>query len=247
MPEQQQKFEDMSFDDKRKLIETMSFFPALALIVFIRRNIGFRMLRTNWLLAIAIAILVLVVAYPASAAPFPALVVIFAIVMVGLGIVQRLKRWRELCRGERWHTYSPGVSYLEKVPWPPFLQGHRRVNRFLDPLLCVVIGFIAALLSHMLGVLILVSAICLAIFENALFERILERDLNTLDNSFAAEVQEETVKHFEQPQSGQKRRTMDDTAGIPTGVAPDIEKQVALRKAKRRPPPDNLAPEIGNA
>jgi hypothetical protein len=36
---------------------------------------------------------------------------------------------------------------------------------------------------------------------------------------------------------------LEDTAGIPTGLAPDIAKQVEIRRARRnKPTPDNLAP-----
>ena len=50
----------------------------------------------------------------------------------------------------------------------------------------------------------------------------------------AAEVQNETVKHFEGPQPDEKQRTLEDTAGIPTGVAFDIHRQIELRRAKER-------------
>jgi len=50
----------------------------------------------------------------------------------------------------------------------------------------------------------------------------------------AAEVQNETVKHFEGPQPDEKQRTLEDTAGIPTGVSFDIHKQTELRRAKER-------------
>ena len=71
-----------------------------------------------------------------------------------------------------------------------------------------------------------------------------EEDLDILDELFAAEVQAETAKHYEGPQADQKQMQLEETAGIPTGLAPDIHKQVELRRAKqRKPAPDNLAPE----
>ena len=59
----------------------------------------------------------------------------------------------------------------------------------------------------------------------------------------AAKIQSETAQHFEGPQADQKQMQLQDTAGIPTGVAPDIHRQVGLRKAKRTAAPDNLATE----
>jgi hypothetical protein len=67
--------------------------------------------------------------------------------------------------------------------------------------------------------------------------------VDILDGLVAAEVQTETVKNFEGPQPDEERRTLEDTAGIPTGVAFDIHNQIELRRAKRAASPDNLAPE----
>ena len=41
----------------------------------------------------------------------------------------------------------------------------------------------------------------------------------------------------------QKQQSIEETAGIPTGLAPDIHRQVEMRRAKRKAAPDNLAPE----
>lgn len=72
----------------------------------------------------------------------------------------------------------------------------------------------------------------------------LEHDLDILDGLVAAEVQSETAKHFEGPQADQKQMELEETAGIPTGVAPDIHRQVEFRKAKRAAAPDNLAKDV---
>jgi hypothetical protein len=54
----------------------------------------------------------------------------------------------------------------------------------------------------------------------------------SLDGVVTAEVQSETARLFEGPQADQKQMRFDETAGIPTGIAPDIHKQVELRKAR---------------
>jgi hypothetical protein len=87
----------------------------------------------------------------------------------------------------------------------------------------------------------LFSALALYIYEQALYERMLEQDLDMLDGLVAAEVQSEAAKYFEGPQTDQKQMQLEETAGIQTGVAPDIHRQVELRKAKRAAVPDNLA------
>jgi hypothetical protein len=82
------------------------------------------------------------------------------------------------------------------------------------------------------------GALCSRQGEN---ERMLEQDLDILDGLVAAEIQAETAKHFEGPQADPKQMQLEETGGIPTGVAPDIHRQVELRKAKRAAAPDNLA------
>jgi hypothetical protein len=245
MADQTRLDDDMTYSQKKALIESLSIYPALMIMIFIRRRIGFRLLKSNWIVGIAVVLLALTAMFPVAAQPFPIVMVGFALAMGALGTVQRYHRWCEICTGVRWHTYAPGLSYLERFPWPVFFLRCRRIYRFLDPALCIILGTIAGFLSHLLGSVILLSAVALAVYENALFERMLENDLNILDGLVAAEVQVETVKHFEgakQPEEIQ--RTLEETAGIPTGVAPDIHHQVQLRRAKQRAlGPDNLATE----
>lgn len=225
------------------MIENLSIFPALVIMIFIRRRIGFRMLKPNWLLGTACILLITVAMFPESAKPFASVMVLYALAMGGVGIYQRHLRWHEICQGVRWHTYCGGVSFLEQIAWPVWLRQHRRIYRLLDPLLCLVIAILAAYVSRLLGSVLTLAAVGLAIYENALFERMLERDLDTLDSLITAEIQGETAAHFVGPQPQEIQRTLEDTAGIPTGVAEDIHAQVELRKAKRAKMLDHLAPQ----
>jgi hypothetical protein len=87
--------------------------------------------------------------------------------------------------------------------------------------------------------------VLLYVYEQNLYDKMLANDLDTLDGLIAAEVQGETVKHFESGQTAEaQQQSLEETAGIPTGLAPDIHKQVELRRAKqRKPAPDNHALE----
>jgi hypothetical protein len=198
----------------------------------------------TWLIILAIIMLLTPVIFKAAAAPFGFLMVIYALALLGLGFFQRWQRWQELCNGERWHTYSPGISYLETLPLPPFFRSHGRVGRFLDPAAVAIVALLVGIiLSHGLGIWLLLSAFFLYVHEQDAYQAQLNRDLDTLDGLVAAEVQAETVKHFEGKQP-EEQRSIEETAGIPTGLAPDIHRQVELRRAKqRKPAPDNLAPE----
>jgi hypothetical protein len=51
-----------------------------------------------------------------------------------------------------------------------------------------------------------------------------ERDLDMLDGLVVAEIQSETAKHFEEQQAVEKQMQLEETAGIPTGIAPDIHR-----------------------
>jgi hypothetical protein len=244
MPNENQDFLDMTWMEKINFVRAFSRFPAITVMVFIRRKIGFRMMNPTWLIILAIIMLLTPVIFIAAAAPFGFLMVIYALALLGLGFFQRWQRWQELCNGERWHTYSPGISYLETLPLPPFFRSHGRVGRFLDPAAVAIVALLVGIiLSHGLGIWLLLSAFFLYVHEQDAYQAQLNRDLDTLDGLVAAEVQAETVKHFEGKQP-EEQRSIEETAGIPTGLAPDIHRQVELRRAKqRKPAPDNLAPE----
>ena len=110
-----------------------------------------------------------------------------------------------------------------------------------------IVGLIAGLLlSHLLGLWIELAGLFLFVYEQDLYEGMLNHRLDTLDGLIAAEVQEETVKHFQQAQPTDKVRSMEATAGIPTGIAPDIDALLAKRQAEfaaAHPAPDNLVKE----
>jgi hypothetical protein len=243
MNDQQQNFENKSLFEKAKIIQALALFPAITVMVFIRTRLGFRMMKPIWLVIMTAIILVMSAVAGSVAKPFATLFVIYALAMLGLGLYQRYLRWGDLAKGVRWHTYSPGESHLEMLPIPEFFLVKRRIYRFLDPLACALAGLLLALLSRALGAWVVFSAFALYIYEQALYERMLEQDLDMLDGLVAAEIQVETAKHFEGTQADQKQMQLEETAGIPTGVAPDIHKQVELRKAKRAAAPDNLVTE----
>ena len=98
----QQKLEDMTIPEKMELVRTLSLFPAITVMVFIRRKLGFRMMKPTWLVVLTIIMLLIPVVFSAVAQPFGFLMVIYALAMLGLGLFQRWQRWKELCNGERW-------------------------------------------------------------------------------------------------------------------------------------------------
>lgn len=77
------------------------------------------------------------------------------------------------------------------------------------------------------------SSIALFIYEQTVYEKQLDRDLDVLDSLIAAEVQGETVEHFSGGQAEATERSIQETGGIPTGVAFDIHRQIEHRRAKQ--------------
>jgi hypothetical protein len=65
------------------------------------------------------------------------------------------------------------------------------------------------------------------------YERQLDRDLDVLDGMIAAEVQAETVEYFSGERPEQRERSIQETSGIPTGVAFDLHKQIEKLRAKQ--------------
>lgn len=239
---QSQRFEDMPFKSKLAFAQGLSLFFALTVIVFLRRRVGFRMLNPIWLIVMGGALFAASIFFPPALDKHRFALAIYAIAFVIAGMAQRFMRWRDLCQGIRWHTYSPGVSWLEHMPLPDYLRLGRRVARFIDPIAVLFVGFLVGLIwSHALGLWIMLSSLFVFVFEQALYDGNLNKDLDTLDGLIVSEVQAETMRFFQNsPQPERIPPRIEETAGIPTGMAPDIHRQVQLRKARLADAPDNV-------
>jgi hypothetical protein len=237
MPQQSQPQQDLTLADKMKIIQWLAIFPAITIMVFMRRKVGFRMLKPSRLITMAMLLWFINGVCNINFLIFKPAGFIFAefpLLMLLMAFLERSRRWRELCRGERWHTLSPGLSYFELLPLPAFLTAHRRIYRFLDPAACFIFSmFFGVVFSEPLARWIAFSSFALFIYEQTLFEKQLDRDLDILDGLVAAEVQTETVEHFTGEQPDVKQRSLQQTAGIPTGVAFDIHRQIAMLRAKK--------------
>src|SRR5580658_8711394 len=110
MPAQNQPTQELTLSEKAKIVQYLAMFPALSIMVFIRRKIGYRMLAPSRLFGIAMFLWFIngicnigfLVFQPAGL-----LFSDFPTVMLMFGFFQRFRRWNALCRGERWHTMSP--------------------------------------------------------------------------------------------------------------------------------------------
>lgn len=153
---------------------------------------------------------------------------IYALFYLGYVLWNRRIRWKALRTGERWHSYSSGISRLESVlSIRPDL-----VSRFADPIAAFLGGMFAKKLGLVsLGAWFEIGAVCLYIVENYAHERAVERDLAVLDALIESEVAGATAAHFEGQGDGPVRaRSVRDTHGIQTGPDPELEAVIARRR-----------------
>lgn len=234
----------MTWKQKADVGAWLLSFPALTVMIFLRGKTGFRQLKPGRL--VVMWFLLLMLATFGGMDSFSSLasfdgsntskaLALFAWAMLIFGVVQRRMRWNDLKSGVRLHTYARGVPWLAKfVP-----LSENIVQRFIDPAVCFLFGLVVLLLSRPLGMWLIFSGLALYMVEQYVYEKQLEQHLDTLDGLVDSEVQGENVQHFEGAQPEQKQRSLEETAGIPTGIAPELEVQIQKRR-KRKPPADDL-------
>lgn len=215
--------------EQLQIIQWAMRFPALTVMVFLRQDIGYRMLNPISLIGIALVMLMFAGLFSLESRPED--LWIFTVVMLALGAGQRLKRWRQIRQGVKHHSYSLGTSCFDSAGIPNFLRCNGRANNFLDPACCIIAGFLLLHYSRALGTWLIISGLCLRFYQYAVFRKEMHQALDINDGLVTAKVQSEIVEHFEQP-SGPDRQQQ--SQGIPTGLGSDIEQHIEQR---RKDPP----------
>ena len=231
MQGEQQPQQTTTLAQKMEFTASLALFPAMTVMVFLYRKLGYRFLSPVKLLIMAI-LLIAVGAVSGMQLPFT----IFALVMLILGLIERRYRWTDLTMGIPWHTYSRGVPLLSFIPiresW---------IRRFVNPAIVAIAGIIILLFFRWLGLYIVLSAVCLLIFEGYDYDRNLNRQLDMMDRLVESEFVNEDTTFF-MDGSQPRERPVEETAGIPTGVSPDLAAAIARRQAGRRQVPPPQAP-----
>jgi hypothetical protein len=228
MMQQQQPQQHTTLAEKVETTAALALFPAMTIMVFLRRKLGYRFLDPMKILGMALVLWVLsafsaVSGNIASALPLTLFAVIFLIV----GYAQRRTRWWDIRYGVSWHSYSRGISWFSYIPFWPLSE--TSVKRFIDPAAAAIVGVILAFIFPWLGYYIVFSAVCLFIFEAADYERSINRMLDQLDNLVESEVVSGNVAYYAgEGQAAQ--RPLEETAGIPTGTDPDLAAAIERRK-----------------
>lgn len=211
-------------------METFAFvqwamkFPALTLMVLTRRDMGYRFLHPLMLIAVfGLLAVVTILATPGHEAAHPIHLLIFAGVGFANGIAQRIRRWRDVNRGVNHHSYYIGSSPFDFRWLPYFARRNRRPARYIEPLFWAGIGLTLFPFSRALAMWVIFAAFCLRGFEDQIFRRQRNRELDLSDNIIIAENQARVLEQYEQAQNPPQHQT---SPGIPTGLGDDISKKV---------------------
>ena len=175
MPPNRQHYDDLPFTEKMKLVQAMMLFPALTVVVFLRRRLGYRILNPAWLFGVTF-FMCIAAAVVQNPEVNPEDLMVFALFVLIFGGGQRAARWREFRQGVLQHSYYLGDSILESLPLPRFLRYERRVCRIVDPTLCVAIGLALQSISRVLGLWLIFSGLSLRVVEGAMRRKQIEKE-----------------------------------------------------------------------
>jgi len=222
-----------SFVQAFYLAQWLIQFIALTCMVWLRLDLGYRMVSFSRIVPITIFLFVLSVG-ASNGIPADRLwgLLIFAVITLALGICQRVARWFELGKNVRRHSYYLGTSVLRRLKFlPESLRHARRVERFVDPVIVVAAGLLIFQISRPLGAWLIFSGLALRAYEFRIHQRDLHRTLDALDGLIYSEQQSEAVEEFEAT-SGWRRN--ENSNGLPTGLDEGIESQVTISVKQRR-------------
>jgi hypothetical protein len=203
---------------------------SLTVIPLLRWDVGFRLLSPLRLISVNGVVAVLAVLYqPGNEEACPLALALFAMVSFCAGIVQWIHRWLQLRQPGHQHSEYIGTSPLHFRWLPAFLRRNRRVERFIDPLACILCGLIVWPLSPALAGYLGVAGFSLRAYEFQIFERELHRDLDLADGLRMAEYQSSVVEHYEgTPASNQPA----SHSRLATGIGDDLRARVKRNKSK---------------
>jgi hypothetical protein len=227
---QTQPDQGMSFTEKMNVMRGLMGFPALTVMVFLRRNLGYRFLHVGHIFAMSG--ILFIVGTLATDSPNHEGLILFALLIPVFGLAQRFRRWLEMRRGIRQHSFYIGDSIFESKRTPKFLR-RRLIARFFDPLFCVFGGLALGNVCPLLGLWLILSGFALRVLEHTVYVKELNRDLDTMDGMIVSEVQADTVDHFSESPA-EVRQQEQNREGIATGLSEDIQGKIKHRSQARR-------------
>jgi hypothetical protein len=221
---------NLSYWHRAENAQWLMRFPALTVMPWLRDDIGYRLLNPFHILCMN-GVLALLGLYmqPIHPDERPALLTFFAVGAIILGLHQRGKRAREMKRGVFQHTYYIGTSNFAFRWHPESYRRNRIAARYFDPLACILAGLFCLQGSKMLGGWLIICGFALRVFEDAVRRERIKNDLDILDGLITSDHQAEKVERYTEPPAAPPQQ---QATGIPTGLAPDIQRHIQQRKAK---------------
>jgi hypothetical protein len=233
--------------ERRNFIQDFYFaqwftqFPALTIQVILRRDVGYRVLNPLKLIAVMGGLAVIaILATPGNEDARPTDLLVFAGISFLFGLAQRIRRWLDVDKAARQHSYYVGSSPFDFRWLPNFIRRNRRVARYFDPLACALIGVTLLPYTRALAMWLIFSGFCLRALEHQIFAKERNRDLDLSDSVIMAEQQARNLDRMDQSQSKTQHQA---DGGIPTGLGDDIHDHVVIsikrrRKQTEKPPID---------
>jgi hypothetical protein len=239
--------------EKVDIAAGLALFPAITVMVFMRRKLGYRFLSPIKLFVMFLILWAVggvstivnaktqtatyggtsISATATSPADGLAPFIFFALAMLIVGMIERYLRWRDIKKGVSWHTYSRGISWFSFLPFNDTI-----IKRYIDPAACLIVGLLVMLVFKWLGYYIILSAFCLFLFEAVDYERAINRMLDVLDSLVESEVVSENVEFYTTGKPTEK--PIEQTAGIPTGVSPDLAAAIERKRQKQQRQPQQV-------
>jgi hypothetical protein len=128
--------------------------PAISLLVFVRRDVGFLLLEPRRLTSafMSLQLYALVIVPLLNGAYFDTVAIeFFAIAFAVTAFAHRRSGWKDINRGARRHSLSTGTSPLERRCRLRYLLNHRRVYRYAEPIVNTWVSGGIFLVFHGLG------------------------------------------------------------------------------------------------
>ena len=222
-----QNTDNSSMSQRNASAEWLTGLSALPLMVLSRKDIGYRLLGVRLFIITTILAAVAILAMPANNDPGPWALLLFAVLAFISGMSQRIRGWRQLEHNIFDHSYYIGTSvFVEFAWWPQFMLRHRRVARYVEPLFWIGIGFATMPFLSLFSVFLVFAGVCLRVYEDAIFRRERNRDLDIADSVIISQRHAQVVRSQETtppfPEPPQEV--------IAAGVGPDIFQRIGCRK-----------------
>jgi hypothetical protein len=230
----QPQFEHLPLGQQVQIVRNLMPYPALTVMVFLRRDLGYRILNPTWLFGITVfQLIIALIVRPNNGSSLPSPLMVFAGLSFIIGMYQRFKRKRDFENRVRQHSFYLGTSILEFSWLPNFVRRNRRVARFGDPLFCFLLGTAFLFISAPLGFWLAFAGLCLRIFEDDVHKRELDHAMDIVDGLIVSENQSDVVEQFEElPTGGQSPRF---DPGVSAGLNDDIRGQLKRRASAQSP------------